>query len=188
MNLKPVLTVILFFLITYKSLAQSGCNFEASYKGESVIINKECAEQYSKGSSTTAELKLGPQGRITMTAALRKGLEWADINSTRNLRFKKLIAECPAKASTNISTTLFEAYAGVAIIFVGETNGQYTIKVVGDRFDGANLITYERNRPKGPFDIDSVGMEILSFTSSAQVYKFISLLESKPDNLSDIFK
>ena len=188
MNLKLILTSSLFFLIFTKSLAQSGCSFEASYKGESVIVNKECPEQYSKGSSTSAEVKLGPQGRLKMAAALRKGLDWTDINVTWNLRFKKLIDEFPAKASCNISMSMFNAYAGVAVIFVGEADGKYVIKVVGDRFEGANLVTNERNQPKGPFDIDSVGMEILSFTSSAMVYEFIAFLESKPDNLSDIFK
>lgn len=182
---------ILFLFFSYTQVqaqvpVEWDSKVEAATVGDVLVLTKRYHNPKYKFWETYSELRLGPTGRVKIAAALKKGLEWAEINKTRKFTFEKYIVESTGKAFCFQGANMHN-YSTITVVFEGISGDEYLIRICGDRNDNCQ----SSNCPppaKQPFNIEKIGYPLLTFSSSTEVERCIKLLEQKEENLDDIFK
>ncbi|GAB3585688.1 hypothetical protein [Hymenobacter daeguensis] len=185
---------LVFLLGALCCQAQEAATYDVSYKGDLLIISgrEETLSLTDEKAYALSELRLNKAARSKLAAGLRKGLEWADINSSRNLTFRKLVTEIPSTAYTSRGNG--HSYTGTVLMFSGSPAGEYTMYLLGDTRDviAQRVKTnsgYKTVYARKPFDIDdSTGFGIFYFHNANEVNNFIRLLTAQHENLDEIFK
>jgi len=178
MKIVTSLTGVVMVFISFISDCDAQVHKEVSFRGDVEIIKSR--EDYKglrdEDQFIESELRLSAQARTTLITALRKGLDWAKINESKNLTFSKRITVISAKSSRYMSCcTDGGQFNRIQVVFVAKNAREYDVILYGDNNDVA-------------FDIENPGLGIESFSSRKQIDDFIALLNKKPVDLNQVFK